>query len=87
MSWNYRVIKRIYVLPYGNNTQYAVHEVYYDKHGKPDGVTVDAVFPSGGTREELWEDFLLYIKAFTKPTLDYSDFEYQEYRLRNKVKA
>ena len=85
MSWNYRVIKRKYEMSYGNVYEWAIYEVYYDADGNPDGVTVDPVFPRGDTREELGEAFMLYMKAFEKPVLDYGDFEYKEYRLRDNI--
>ena len=42
MSWNYRVIKKEDYLE--------IHEVYYDKKGKPNGYTENAVTVGGEFR-------------------------------------
>ncbi|NJL70698.1 MAG: hypothetical protein HC888_03315 [Candidatus Competibacteraceae bacterium] len=46
MSWNYRIVK----LADGG---YAIHEVYYDKGGKPNSMTKDAITFGGDTPEEV----------------------------------
>lgn len=54
---------------------YGFHEVYYDKTGKPEFYTEEAVGPGGETIFELMNDFDAMYKAFDKPVLKESDFE------------
>lgn len=72
MSWNYRVI-RFCDLTTGDCT-YAVHEVYYDKCGKPTSCTEASIAPFGETPEELKRCLELMAFAFKKPVLDFEDF-------------
>lgn len=74
--WNYRIIKQ-----YNeeiNEWSYAIHSVYYNRDGKPSGLSVDPSYPSGDTLEELREDLLLYSHAFEKPVLNWNDFVNRE---------
>ena len=67
MTWNYRVLQRTDEKT-GEKT-YAIHEVYYDKTGKPEACTEDAVAPMGETPEELREDMEHYLVALKNPIL------------------
>ncbi len=67
MTWNYRVIRR-------EDEIYAIHEVHYNKDGKPSGVTVEPSWPQGETLEELQRDFEHYQEALQKEVLNYEDF-------------
>lgn len=43
-GWNYRIIKRKSIRPNGEEIEfYALHEVYYDKEGKPNSRTVEPI--------------------------------------------
>jgi hypothetical protein len=39
MSWNHRILAH----KYGDEMYFQIHEVYYDKDGKPDGYTANGV--------------------------------------------
>lgn len=82
MSWNYRVVKKLYgkrdekgkiLEPDSeyNSTSYGIHEVYYDENNKAFMCTQDAVEPFGDTVEELMKCWLMMAEAFNKPILDY----------------
>lgn len=59
--WNYRVIKHESL----DETVYGLHEVYYDKKGKPNGYTENAV-AVGDTVEELKEVLKMMLSDITK---------------------
>lgn len=56
-------------------THFGIHEVYYDKEGRPSMYTESAMAPYGETLEELSEDVNHFAAAFTKPVLSTSDFD------------
>ena len=68
MTWNHRVIRRKYET---GEEYFAIHEVYYDDNGKPNGVTAlpIAIF------EDSVEDLAITIErvkeCLSKPLLDY----------------
>ena len=68
MSWNYRVMKHKL-----NESEsfYGIHEVYYNRNGKPDGWSKDSITPERESPQELKEDLEMMIKAFDKPVLNY----------------
>ena len=69
--WNYRVMRHEVQTPSGDETYYAIHEVYYTEDGKIDGWAEDASgSPSGDTFEEMIRDLAWIIAAVTKPILD-----------------
>ncbi len=70
MSWNHRILRRTFE----GETFYAVHEVYYDENGNPNGCTDESVSPKGETMDELRSDILSFHDALTKPILNYEDF-------------
>lgn len=49
MSWNHRLM----AYEDGDEYYFRVHEVYYDKEGKPDGYTQEGVTVGGNSLEEL----------------------------------
>jgi len=57
MSWNYRVMRHVSpAIPHGRDFEeewFAIHEVYYDDDGKPNGHTQEPIAPYGDTVEEL----------------------------------
>lgn len=92
MSWNYRICTHLfsYKKTFMNNTKlaemkdqriFAIHEVYYDKEGKPDGVTENATTLGGWEElEDLKETIDLIKGALDKPIMDLDNFpnEYKE---------
>ena len=68
MSWNYRIVREKGTL--------AVHEVYYDENGEPNGMTVNEVSPHGEDMDELMESWICYQKAFEMPVLHSEDLEW-----------
>jgi len=43
MSWNYRILAH----EYNKEIYFEIHEVYYNKDGKPDGYTAEAISVGG----------------------------------------
>jgi hypothetical protein len=72
MTWNHRVVRRVYpdASPL-ENVQHEIHEAYYDEKGECDMITVDAIPPTGGTVEELRECLAMMTRALDHPVLDY----------------
>lgn len=80
-EWSYRVIRMV-----GINTKtntpfsfYEVHEIYYDKYGKPDALTVESISPSGETIPEFMWSWRKYRRAFSLPVLVY-DVETEKFQ-------
>lgn len=76
MTWNHRVVKRK-GKPFHGIPQpdwYAIHEVYYDKKGRPKTLTAEPVAPGGETPDELRDDLNRMRDALKKPILQESDF-------------
>ena len=79
MSWNYRVIRKTYILPDDTEREsYAIHEVYYDNLSNAKAVSANALAPLGRTIDELKADLEMYMLALDKPVLDYDEFEGDE---------
>ena len=74
MTWNYRVIRHVEK----SGEWLAIHEVYYDESGKPDGVTQDPSLPIGDNWEEFQADLNSYNMAMLQPVLEYEMFLEQE---------
>lgn len=66
MTWNHRVIKRVY--DHGE-IYYNIHEVYYDDDGNIVSWTVDPTAPTGEDSEILRAELERYILALSKPIL------------------
>ena len=75
-TWNYRVVKK--TDPKTGETVYAIHEVYYDDAGKPDGCTKNSIAPMGESLAELKRDMEYYLLALSKPVLEYDSLEEAE---------
>jgi hypothetical protein len=71
MTWNYRVVKHT---DSEGITHFGIHEVYYDKDGRPSMYTESAMAPYGETLEELAEDLERMREALIKPVLTDEDF-------------
>jgi hypothetical protein len=65
MSWNYRVVMTV---EDGEKT-YAIHEVFYDEKGVPEGWSADPCKPFGESPQELRDDLMHMWRAFDKPVL------------------
>ena len=70
MSWNHRVIKKRFCSEFINEEWYEIHEVYYNKHGKVEGMTENAVYPGGRTIDELRSELEMMLKCLEKDVLD-----------------
>lgn len=76
MSWNYRLVLRVWTRPDGEiEVRIAVHEAYYPENSDtPNSITTDPVYPSGESVEELERDRDAYLKAWELPILNWRDF-------------
>lgn len=80
MSWNYRVVRRVFFEGgNGEEVTFAVHEAYYDDDGKVTSITKNSVAPiysetidSDG--HSLRKDFEQQMEALDLPILNYEDF-------------
>lgn len=70
MTWNYRVIKHTE----NGETYCAIHEVYYDKKGKPEWVTKEPEPVLDDTPEGIKQQLEWMLLALKEPTLNYEDF-------------
>jgi len=69
MSWNYRMIRTK-----ENETYvYHVHEVYYDKNGKPKSWSENPITPYGESQSDGYEDLILMQKSFQQKPFDIVD--------------
>ena len=85
--WNHRVIKHTKTTVIGvaeeTETWHAIHEVFYDDAGHPNGYTENEVSPFGETLLELSEDIKRFADALSKPVLVHEDF----FPARNSIHA
>ncbi|MEK9735733.1 MAG: hypothetical protein VW239_00255 [Candidatus Nanopelagicales bacterium] len=63
MSWGYRILRHD-----GDETVYAMHEVYYDKDGNPNGWAEKAMYVADSA-VELKEVWLTQAQAFWQKPL------------------
>lgn len=68
MSWNYRVVK---TTEKDGEDLYGVHEVHHDAEGKPQSLTVRALFVSGSLEGLKAVHEQMISRAFTEPVLEY----------------
>lgn len=81
MSWNHRLMARVYKLPTGKTEIYfEIHEVYYDKNDKPDSYTTNPVDVSGYSEKDIRWSLEMMLKCLNKPILWYGDKFPQEYK-------
>jgi hypothetical protein len=74
MTWNYRVLKEKYIAKDGVvEYSYTIHETYYNKKGKIEGITENACAPFGETPEELKSVHKMMEDAFSKKVLIYDE--------------
>src|SRR5438034_8281676 len=69
MSWNYRVIGKLYK----QIRIYQIYECYYDTEGNIHSWSVDPMNPFGETIDELRQDLLMMRAAFCEPIINYED--------------
>lgn len=72
--WNYRVVRKTFLIGEETEYRYEIHEVYY-REGKPSMTTVEAMDPHGETIDNLREDLEWMKRALDKPVLDYETLE------------
>lgn len=72
-KWNYRVIYN------PEDRSYGIHEVYYDSDGKPHLWSENCVSLQGESFQDLQRDFHLIQGAFSKPCLEISSVDNQDY--------
>ena len=70
MTWNYRVVRRVYP---GADEEFYVHEVYYTASRVAHARSELPSAPCGDTPEELRADLERMLKAFEKPVLEFDD--------------
>ena len=66
-GWNYRMIRHLEKDSPGFYFQ--IHEIYYDKKGKPHMWSAEPMSPGGDTPIELGSDVSLMFAAVTQPAL------------------
>lgn len=75
MTWNNRVVKRVYRKGSIEETLYEIHECFYEGKPGPDNearsCTIDPIDPHGETLEELRETLVRMLAATYQPVLDY----------------
>jgi hypothetical protein len=71
MYWNHRVCKQeVPSLDGETETQYGIHEVYYNDGGKPSGCTENPIAVVGEDIDEIRETVKRFHKALSLPVLD-----------------
>jgi hypothetical protein len=68
MPWEYRIIKRTN----GEETWYAIYEVYYNKKKEIYAISKNPNWPLGSNLDELEDSLKMFMKALKKPILDYN---------------
>ncbi len=73
--WNYRLIHRKCTMPgvIGHEDYYAIHEVFYDDKGEPNGVTENEVAIHGSSLTEAIECKMKMAAALRIPVLEWDD--------------
>jgi hypothetical protein len=75
MSWNHRVLIHEEL----NYEHFMIHEVYYDKNGKPDSYTENGVRVGGHDLKSIKWSLNKMKECLKKPILYYGDKFPQEY--------
>jgi hypothetical protein len=79
MTWNFRITEQVHHFPLGGKkrkeTIYAIREVYYNKKGKQDGYTMNAIALDGhSSKKELIECLEIMLRDAKKaPVLKIED--------------
>ena len=86
MSWNYRVVYhppskyKVSDTEFDRKEYLAIHEVYYNKDGNPDSMTVDAIVLG-----DEGEDSLVALKWILEHQLEALEKPILEYELENGI--
>lgn len=75
MSWNYRIMAH----EHKGEVTLIIHEVYYDKKGKPNSYSEPPATFRGDSQQELFEVVGLMTRCFNRPILWYGDKFPEEY--------
>lgn len=70
-QWSYRVVRK---KEDSGEVSFGIHEVYYDKHGKPQFCSNGSIEPIGESVRALKTELSRMQKAFCQPILKYEDF-------------
>ncbi len=74
MSWNYRVVRKVYTQDNATYDTFGIHEVYYDADGEPSSCTEEPIRLDACSEYELISTYEYIRRAFGKPTLEYDIF-------------
>jgi len=76
MSWNHRVIRRIYPnVHMDDSILYEVHEVYYDEEGNIGSITQEPINIMEETVDDLRKTVERLTKCLEQPIIDYDTLE------------
>ena len=78
MSWNYRVVRRLYPeQEEGDRVIHGIHSAHYSKDGKVRAISVEpeVVLSAEGDLAGLRETFSMMARALEEPVLDYDTRE------------
>jgi hypothetical protein len=77
MSWDYRVVKTTEKSKFFSEPviSYGIHEVYYNKDGKINGVTEEPARIIGDNHLELYDTVDRIVKCLNKKTVIYETLE------------
>lgn len=85
MSWNYRILVKVYTNGLGETEiAFSMHEVYYKKTGKPRAYSTEPISPHGESLTGVRKDLTYMRKALSKPILYWGDKFPKEYKLKKK---
>lgn len=70
MGWNHRLIAH----EDGDETYFQIHEVYYNKKGKPNGLTKEGISIGSDSIKGIKWTLKMMKKCLKKPILSYKDF-------------
>lgn len=72
MSWNHRVVRRIYPNTHMDDSiVYQIHEVYYDENGAINSITSEPINIVEESVEDLKTTLQRIIKCLDNPIIDY----------------
>lgn len=76
MSWNHRIIRRIYPNTHMDDSiLYEIHEVYYDKDGTIGSITKEPISIIEESVEDLKSTIERLTKCLTTPIIDYDTLQ------------
>ena len=67
MSWNYRVVHRVF----NGEDCYGIHEAFYDDDWNVHSISENPVAPCGETIEELSIELHRFMHAISEPVVEY----------------